>query len=79
MLLIEVLFTEKYLTLFFSLLNSKNEETILPHECIFVFIWCFIGTLLLEKSCQKWGFEKKYKKADGHIGGLSIEGGPSTY
>ena len=39
---------------------SKNEKINLPHEFIFVFIWYFIGTILLEKSCQKWRVWKNY-------------------
>ena len=35
--------------------SSKNEEIILPHEVIFVFICYFTGAILSEKSCQKWG------------------------
>ena len=47
----------------------------LPREFMFVFIRFFIGAILLEKSCQKHGVSKKYKKWDSHIGELSIEGG----
>ena len=32
--------------------SSKNEKITMPHEFIFVFIWYFIGVILLEKSCQ---------------------------
>ena len=34
----------------------------------------FIWAILSEKSCQKHGIWKKYKKWDSHIGELSIEG-----
>ena len=34
----------------------------MPHESIFVFIWYFIGVILLKNSCQKWGVRKKDKK-----------------
>ena len=57
--------------LLFSL--PKNEEITFPHEFIFVFILWFIGTIFSEKSCQKGGSRKEYKRGD-HVGGLSIEG-----
>ena len=44
---------------------SENEKINLPHEFIFVFIWYFIGTILSEKSCQKWRVWKNYS-GDGH-------------
>ena len=50
--------------------SSKNKKIILPHEFIFVFIWYFIGVILLEKSCQKWKVWKKYKNGDGGKGGV---------
>ena len=34
---------------------SKNEEVTLPHGFTFLFIRHFIGAILSEKSCQKWG------------------------
>ena len=40
-----------------------------PHEFTFVFILYFIGTILSEKSCRKWGVWKEYKK-----GGLPYRG-----
>ena len=42
--------------------SSKNEKITFLHSCIFVFIWYFIGAILSEKSCQKWGVWKEYKK-----------------
>ena len=61
--------------------SSKNEEITVPHEFIFVFTRYFIGAILLEKSCQKHGVWKKYKKGDRHVRGLPIEGRfkPSAY
>ena len=50
--------------------SSKNEEITLPHEFNFFFVWYFIGAVLLENSCQKWGVQKKYKK-----GGWPCRGG----
>ena len=35
--------------------SSKNEKITMPHEFIFVFVWYFIGVILLEKSCQNLG------------------------
>ena len=53
---------------------------------LFELIWYFIGTILLKKSCQKLGVQKKkIKKGNGHIwggGGVSIEvgrGNPSAH
>ena len=48
---------------------------------MFVLIRYFIGAILSEKSCQKHGVWKKYKKGDSHIGELYIEGGfkPSAH
>ena len=37
------------------------------------------GHYCWKSLAKSGGSKKKYKKADGHIGGLSIEGGPSTY
>ena len=45
----------------------------MPLEFIFDFISYFIGAILREKSCQKHGVWKKYKKEDSDIEGLSIE------
>ena len=54
----------------------KNEKTTLPHDFIFVFLWYFIGVALLEKSSQKQGVWKNYKKVwDGHKQWLLIEKG----
>ena len=52
--------------LFFSM-SSKNEEIILPHEFIFVFIWYFSGAVLqyyLKSLVRKGGGGggKKYEK-----------------
>ena len=49
----------------------------MPQEFIFVFIRYFIGAILMEKSCQKWRFGEK--RGNGHIGGLSLEGGVQTF
>ena len=54
--------------------SSKTEEITLLHEFIFVFIWYFIGAILLEKSCQKWGIQKKNIKR-----GMSIYRGAQTF
>ena len=51
----------------------------LPHEFMFVFIRYLIGAILSEKSCQKHGVWKKYKKDDSPVGGLPIEGGFKQY
>ena len=45
-----------------ALRSSKNEKTTLPHKFIFAFISCFIGAIFSEKSCQKLGVWKEYKK-----------------
>ena len=46
---------------------------------LFELIWYFIGMILLKKSCQKLGVQKKeIKRGNGHIWGggrLSMEGG----
>ena len=42
--------------------SSKHEEIILPHECIFVFIWYFIWADLPKKYCQKCKDPKRDKK-----------------
>ena len=64
--------------------SSKNEEIVLPHEFVFVLIRYFIGEILMEKSCQKFGVDGKNIKRDGHIGRegggggrLSVEGEPA--
>ena len=61
--------------------SAKNEEITFPREFIFVFILYFIGTILLEKSCQKQGVWEEYKKGVAIWGGLSIEDGfkPSAH
>ena len=40
--------------------SSRNEEIILPHEFISVFIRYFIRTILMELSSQKWGVRKTF-------------------
>ena len=77
MLLIKMLFIKKAFNAVFWF--SKNKEMILPHEFIFVFFRYFIGAMLTEKPCQKWGVRKNNKKGDGNIGGLSIEEGTQTF
>ena len=42
--------------------SSKNKEITFSHEFILVFILYFIGTILLEKSCQKQRVQEEYKK-----------------
>ena len=44
----------------------------LPDEFIFMFIRYFNRVILLEKSCQKRGVWKKYKKGDGLMGGGGV-------
>ena len=56
----KVLFIKKASNAVFQ--SSKNEEITFPHEFIFVFIRYFTGVILSEKSCQKRGVRKKYKK-----------------
>ena len=57
MFLIKVLFIKNNVVLKFC----KNEEITLPHEFIFVFIQHLVGSILLEKYCQKRGVWKIYK------------------
>ena len=73
-LLLNELFYPFHLTHSFqSQFSSKNEETTLPHEFIFVFIPYFIGVILSKKSYKKQEGEKKDKKGEMDISGLSIE------
>ena len=70
-LLIKVFPTKKHVMLFCSLLNMKKK--LCPHdEFIFMFTPYFIGVITLRNVFKNEGFEKKSKKGDGHIEGLSI-------
>ena len=42
--------------------SSKHEEITLPHECIFVFCWYFIGADLPKNIAKSERFQKEIKK-----------------
>ena len=77
MLLIKLSFIKKAFN--FNFQSSKNEETTLPYEFIFVFISYFIGAILTEKSCQKHGGNSHIKggsKPSAHYYIERLNGGP---
>ena len=61
---------------FFNYLKMK--KITLLNEFIFVFIWYFIGKILLENSCQKQGVGEKDKKEGWPYRGVACRRGFQT-
>ena len=52
------------------------KDITLPYEFVFVFIWCFIGAVLSEKSWKSMEFGKNIKRGNNHIGSPELLGEP---